>query len=161
MNHGQIEDCGSSERVYLRPASQFSAGFMGDLNQLDVVVESVSSSTITLSSALGRHELPTSALPDGDLEVGQTAVLAFRPEHILQCGREDALSLGAAQVANCAFFGTHQKATLETRYGEQSISAHFSQQAAIATGDRVEIYVERDSVMLFAAGNPCGAGRRG
>ena len=35
LSHGRVEDHGPPERVYLRPASLFSAGFMGDSNVIE------------------------------------------------------------------------------------------------------------------------------
>lgn len=38
LNDGRIEDIGDPERIYLRPASRFSARFMGDSNLLEGAV---------------------------------------------------------------------------------------------------------------------------
>ena len=38
MNRGRIEDMGPPERVYARPASLFTAEFMGEVTRLPVMV---------------------------------------------------------------------------------------------------------------------------
>jgi len=71
MNHGRIEDEGSPERVYARPATRFSATFMGEstivAGQVDVQGR--------ITTALGTFDAP-------GLAAGSTACIAIRPEHV-------------------------------------------------------------------------------
>jgi spermidine/putrescine transport system ATP-binding protein len=150
MNHGHIEDCGAPDRVYLRPATLFSAGFMGELNRLDGIVESVSGSSIVLRTASADLELPLSASVGDVPLVNQPATLCFRPEHFRLEPGEEALSLGQAEVADGAFFGTHQRVVLRPASGQGSaLVAHFGQHDRIAPGDPVEMRVNRNAVILF------------
>ena len=71
MNAGCIEDEGTPERVYARPATRFSATFMGESTILDATV----SPEGLVTSALGTHLLPFSP-PAGNVQ------LAIRPEHV-------------------------------------------------------------------------------
>jgi spermidine/putrescine transport system ATP-binding protein len=48
MNNGFIEDMGEPERVYLRPASRFTANFMGENNLVDGTVTASSGGRVTV-----------------------------------------------------------------------------------------------------------------
>ncbi len=95
MNQGRIEQSGSQLDIYLRPASEFVATFVGDNNALPAQVVAVEPGPpgeplrATVETATGGLRLAASA-PDG-LRVGE-AVLAFvRPETI------EVLPVGAAE----------------------------------------------------------------
>ncbi|WP_445941979.1 ABC transporter ATP-binding protein [Pseudotabrizicola sp. L79] len=85
MNAGRIEDDGPPSRVYLRPRSLFSAGFMGEVNKIPVT---------------------NGQSPLGPLMPG-TGTLCLRPEAI---GDQGELPLGPARLEEVAFFGTHIRA---------------------------------------------------
>ncbi|AWB50003.1 ABC transporter ATP-binding protein [Gemmobacter aquarius] len=85
MNGGKIEDVGAPREVYLRPKSLFSAGFMGEVNRIEVKGG---------VSAMGKL-----AVPDG--------VLCIRPEAI---SAEGALRLGPCRVQDTGFFGSYVRA---------------------------------------------------
>ena len=71
MNAGRIEDEGTPERVYARPATRFSATFMGE----STILAATTSPDGTVTSALGPHLLPVSPGVE-------TMQLAIRPEHV-------------------------------------------------------------------------------
>ena len=71
MNHGRIEDEGTAERVYARPATRFSAGFMGESTVFKAEVKGDG----WTDTELGRLKLDT-AVQRGSV------VLAIRPEHV-------------------------------------------------------------------------------
>lgn len=73
MNKGRIEDQGSPERVYGRPATRFTATFMGESTILDATLEDGGQ----ITTALGRFPC-TSTLID------PAAYVAVRPEHVRQ-----------------------------------------------------------------------------
>jgi spermidine/putrescine transport system ATP-binding protein len=71
MNNGRIEDEGTAERVYARPATRFSAGFMGE----STVFKAEVGGDGWADTDLGRLEL------GADVKRG-SAMLAIRPEHV-------------------------------------------------------------------------------
>ena len=53
MNHGRIEQFGTPEEVYLKPATAFVAGFLGAFNWFDEVGIRLESTRVTLDKAEG------------------------------------------------------------------------------------------------------------
>jgi spermidine/putrescine transport system ATP-binding protein len=89
MNQGRIEDQGTAERVYAKPATRFTATFMGDSTILRGAV-----SNGLIHTALGRFPAPDSAQH-----------VAIRPEHV---------SLGGtipAEVTEVVFQGSFKRVT--------------------------------------------------
>ena len=58
LSHGRVEDHGPPERVYLRPASLFSAGFMGDSNVIEGEVVERTDVTTIVETPFGRIPVP-------------------------------------------------------------------------------------------------------
>jgi len=78
MNKGRIEQIGSPDEIYNRPATAFVSGFIGDSNLFDGVLESGPSG---LSLKLDDGDV----LPVGEAlqsRAGERVTLALRPEHL-------------------------------------------------------------------------------
>ena len=71
MNHGRIEDQGPPERVYARPATRFTATFMGE----STIVAGRVDGQGRITTALGVFDAP-------GLAAGSAACIAIRPEHV-------------------------------------------------------------------------------
>lgn len=105
INNGTIEDMGPPERVYLRPASLFTATFMGDSNIL---------SGISVAAEAGQAKVDTPLGPivvDGHVEIGATAHLSVRPEHIKvgSTHQDGMIVLGEAVITEVVFQGVHRR----------------------------------------------------
>ena len=80
LNHGSIEQIGTPESLYDRPATRFAAEFIGDANLIEgEVVESADG--IAQIGAAGAGTIPANAR-DADLAVGSAVYLVVRPERI-------------------------------------------------------------------------------
>jgi spermidine/putrescine transport system ATP-binding protein len=134
MNAGRIEDRGPPDRVYLRPRTFFSAGFMGEINMLPVTVRERGADAVVLETVCGILRLPGDALAG----TGPEVTLLIRPEHFREPG-EGALELGTARVEDAAFFGTHVRA--HVRLGDLPLVAHFPQGTRLAPGEAVVLRV--------------------
>jgi ABC-type Fe3+/spermidine/putrescine transport system ATPase subunit len=77
MRAGRVEQIGSPEEVYRRPASLFVAGFIGQANLIPGVVAAVRGGLAVLDTALGRLAAPAGEAPPAR---GERRVLFFRPE---------------------------------------------------------------------------------
>jgi spermidine/putrescine transport system ATP-binding protein len=93
MNQGRIEDEGSPERVYSRPATRFSATFMGESTLLPADL--------------------TTALP-GFPDPGPSGALAIRPEKLLLDRQSGAIPLGEARISSVTFQGSFQRVLAES-----------------------------------------------
>ena len=135
MNHGRIEDFGSPERIYSRPASRFAAGFMGEVNFVEGTGDGRTVAT------------PLGALPLDGLTGPVT--LAIRPEHARGGGD---LALGRARVIDHAFFGTHVRAHVAPEADpDRQLVVHLPQGSGTRVGDMIDVTVARENVVALAA----------
>ncbi len=114
MDRGRIQQVGSPQEIYLRPASRFVAEFVGDANLLLAEVLGVSSTAVTVR-VLGeelRLRLPDARIP----EVGQVGLALVRPEHVLLSRAEVVPGSGWSAVGTVrsrAFLGAYERYWLE------------------------------------------------
>jgi ABC-type Fe3+/spermidine/putrescine transport system ATPase subunit len=80
MRAGSIEQLGSPEEVYRRPASLFVAGFIGQANLIPGTVAAVRGGLAVLRTALGELRAPAGAPGTPPPSRGERRVLFFRPE---------------------------------------------------------------------------------
>ena len=105
MNNGRIEDEGPPERVYSRPASRFSATFMGESTILPGEVTARSGEAATVRTPLGDLNMPGLRARVSPL------VLAIRPEHLHLSAGEGVVPLGSALVRDVVFQGSFKRIT--------------------------------------------------
>ncbi len=77
LNRGNLEQCGTPERLYLEPATRFVAGFVGRASAIPGVVSG--EGAVALASA-GGDALVWHGVAAEPLEKGAPAELVFRPE---------------------------------------------------------------------------------
>ncbi len=123
MNTGRIEDQGPPERVYLRPATPFSAAFMGEINAIPALATGGG-----VTTPLGHISIVH------DLAVGQAAVLCIRPEHLIGQGPV----VGQATIRDGAFFGTHTRVHLRIA-GLPDLIAHLPASAETTPETKVSL----------------------
>ena len=118
MNGGRIEDAGTPERVYLRPATRFTALFMGESNILEGLVVAANDGRVTVETALGRLDA------EGSRDPGSRVSLALRPEHIV-IGAPLApgwLAVKEAALTETLFQGDHIRARITLANGTALIA---------------------------------------
>ena len=129
LHAGRLEQVGTPEEVYRRPASRFVAGFVGDNNLFDV--ESVTRRDGQSVVSLGGSELTLEqAVPDG-------ATLAIRPEamhlgpdeNVIYPTVESVEFLGDAYRIHCRFAGRPILLKSETPPGSGEIEVGFPDDA--------------------------------
>lgn len=112
LNNGALEQVGTPEDVYDRPASVFVAGFLGSpaMNLLDARVRTVNGTVVTSAEGV------TAPLWPGQTD-GRDVVLGIRPEHLrvvdptdhpgvrLSVDVTSVENLGSEQVAYCEVGG--------------------------------------------------------
>ena len=122
MNHGRIEQAGTPEDVYLRPATLFSAGFMGEMNRIPVTASGQG-----VDGPLGVLDLPSA-----------TGTLCLRPENI---GLDGTLALGPARLIEASFFGAHHRCRFAPLAApDMVLTAHLPQGQLPATGAEVALF---------------------
>jgi spermidine/putrescine transport system ATP-binding protein len=138
MNHGRIEDEGPAERVYSRPASRFSATFMGE-------------STIFPGRVVASNEIETAFGTwrlDSDAATGAEVALAIRPEHIVM--GHGPLSLGKAKIGEVVFQGSFKRiAATPERASGLTLLARLPADAAVRPGDEAEFACDPRHVLVL------------
>jgi ABC-type Fe3+/spermidine/putrescine transport system ATPase subunit len=103
LNRGRIEQIGTPEELYDRPATRFVASFIGDTNFVAGRVVGVSAGVCEIETAGGRVR----ASRRQSVDTGASVTVAVRPERIvLGPLREGAL---AGTVTDVIFLGTARK----------------------------------------------------
>jgi spermidine/putrescine transport system ATP-binding protein len=142
MNKGRVEDRGAPARIYRRPASLFTATFMGENNILPAKLVARSGHDLTLETALGRFLLGSSEDLAG-LQAGATLHIALRPEQIFPAATapEDAAPLGQAALAELVFQGTHWRAHAKAGPGGKvPLLLRLPPELAPAVGQSLDLY---------------------
>ena len=145
LNQGRIEDLGSPDRVYLRPATLFTATFMGESNILSATVIESGNGTVTLSTTLAEVTIK------GDVGPQSTVQLSVRPEQIKLDPPEDAISLGRVVVTEILFQGANRRCHA-TPVGDDSFDLllRVPVDQPVNPGDELEIFVRREDIVLLA-----------
>ena len=141
MNEGAMEQIGTPEDVYLRPASRFVAGFVGEAN---VLAGERRAGRITTQSGLTFDD-------DG---ADEAVVLVVRPEHMRLNG-EPGPGEGSLPgvIEDVTFFGSHVRYAIKLA-SEERIRVHRPvNSAALAVGAAVVVS------WPYAAVQPIGQGR--
>ena len=113
MNAGRIEQQGTPEQVYRRPASRFAARFLGHTNLLEGRVADLAGDLLLVDTPLGRL---ASADLGGGLRPGDAVVLVIRPEAGL-LGGAGGPNRVAGVLAERSFRGGHTRVTLQPEAG--------------------------------------------
>ncbi|MGE4248303.1 MAG: ABC transporter ATP-binding protein [Parvibaculaceae bacterium] len=149
LNKGAVEDMGPPERVYKRPASVFTATFMGEANLLKGTVCAEAGGTVTVDTPLGR--LPAA----GSAAMGRAVHISIRPESI-KTGKPlgaKGISLGTAVLGEIVFQGTHRrcKAEMEDAAGSPLL-ARLPPEASVEADARVDLWVSPEDIILVDEG---------
>ena len=148
---GKVEQVGSPEEIYARPATAYVAGFLGSANIFDADVTEVSGSTVTCTALGGRlHADVTGDVPRG------AAAIVVRPERVaidLESAREpaghnrvtgtvrDVVYLGAATQVRVQVGGDVLLVQVANQAGPRSFTA--------TPGERVACWFSPASVQIL------------
>jgi ABC-type Fe3+/spermidine/putrescine transport system ATPase subunit len=120
MREGRVLQLGPPRELYERPQTRFVADFVGTNNLVPGRVVEAAGETLLVDTRLGglRARRPGGA---GALEVGQSCVLAIRPENVT-IGARGALAGGngnrcAGRIALAAYLGNTLRYDVETASG--------------------------------------------
>jgi spermidine/putrescine transport system ATP-binding protein len=136
MNHGAIEQIGSPEDIYDRPATVFVAGFIGTANLLPGKADGQDGDGVVVRLPSG--EAIRCTTPEGGVPDGSPATVMLRPERLV-LGTEARDGTGIqATVTDLIFQGATQRVILRTDAGAE-IVAHLesADRSSGRPGDRL------------------------
>jgi len=142
MNDGFIEDMGAPERIYLKPATRFTAGFMGESNFIDGTVKRAAGVRCVVETPFGTFEV------EGEAAAGADVTLSVRPEHLKTAPEGQASALTTASVQEAGFFGTHHQCTAVSGSG-QAFKVRLPQKDAVEAGAAIELFVDPADMVLL------------
>jgi len=127
MRDGKVEQAGTPEEVYLRPATRWMATFLGDIEVLPGEARN------------GRCTCELGSLPAG-VDVRGTVDILVRPESVA-IGFNGPASAAPAEVVTRRFFGHDQLIGLRLKSG-QVLSSRRLGYPAWHPGDRVQVWID-------------------
>jgi spermidine/putrescine transport system ATP-binding protein len=83
MNNGAIEQLGTAEEIYNRPATRFVADFIGQINLLDATIVDREGDFAVAEVSGVRQRVPAPGRVDGPVAIG------LRPQHLRVVGADD------------------------------------------------------------------------
>ena len=145
MTHGRIEDQGPPERVYSRPASRFSATFMGESTLLSGKVQDLGMDEIRIDTQVGLVSVEAAGEPGFDVS------LAIRPEHITLEPQGASVSLGEAKVVDVVFQGSFKRVSaVSIKNPDVTFIAKVRSNQPVAVGDTVELHAAPADMILLS-----------
>jgi sulfate transport system ATP-binding protein len=141
MNEGRIEQNGTPEEVYERPATPFVYGFLGDVNLFHGRIHRGRVN-------IGKSELDAPEWADAENQAG----LAYVRTYDIELAPSPSASSLAAVLRHVRAFGPVVRLELDLIDGGRSIEAHIPRgrfdSLSLAKGQRV--YVSPTNVRVFA-----------
>jgi len=113
LSGGRIEQIGTPEEIYRRPASRFVASFIGQANLIDVEVDNATSELVELRTSSGAL-LRASAHSASCWSKGMAALAVIRPEDIeLMAGQAQELSnIFSGRILDVEYLGEDTQVTI-------------------------------------------------
>jgi spermidine/putrescine transport system ATP-binding protein len=136
MNQGRIEDAGPPQRVYARPATRFTAAFMGESTE---ILGRVATASLA--------QTPVGALPVAlAAPVGAAVTIIIRPENIRADGT-GRVSLGGARITEAIFQGAHYRVLALAETSGQAFVLRLPPSAAPAPGHLLSLSCQEDDLV--------------
>jgi len=147
LNHGRLEQVGTPEEIYHRPATPFVASFLGKINWLDAIAEGA-----------GRFRLPSGETMEAgagsasEFRPGDRARIGVRPEsvHVELATRENASGLRGV-ISNRQFSGSETAVRIRLQEEVSLLAEVRGDAAELQPGAAVVVHWERDAALVFPA----------
>ncbi|MGZ5725476.1 MAG: ABC transporter ATP-binding protein [Caldimonas sp.] len=117
FNKGRIEQIGTPEELYDRPATRFVASFIGDTNLVEGRVLGVAGGICEIQTAAGR----IAALARTPIEAGAAVFVAVRPERVVLATAQTAGAGLEGIIVEQVFLGTSRKYVVRLADGTEIV----------------------------------------
>lgn len=136
MNEGVIEQLGTPEEIYNNPATEFVAGFIGDINKLSGKVTSQNELVCNGQNIIANTK---------NIAIGKDVKMFFRPENIFITESNNGIH---GKIMQSVFAGTHTKLEVELKDGNivhinQTVN-HIHKQ-----GDEIYLEIKQNTAIVF------------
>ncbi|MDF2835656.1 MAG: transporter, partial [Paenibacillus sp.] len=133
MRGGRIDQLGTPEQCFRRPASRWSASLLGAINSLEGVFAATERGYALSIGGTVMHGLPDPGAAPGSL-LGKPGVILFRPESVSVEASDDERNAGGnnndclnrltVTIVHCSFEGVCCRAVAETSCGQRLYIVH-------------------------------------
>jgi iron(III) transport system ATP-binding protein len=142
MSAGEIQQIGTPEDVYRRPANRFVAEFVGRVNLIHGVVAGIEGTMAVLDVDGSDHRLTVA--PANGTRLSEHVTVVVRPEAVTFVPADDRSVNGTntwdAEVHATAFLGDHYE--YELTAGSVSLTVQTSRRVE---GDRIRVHIPQDA----------------
>ncbi|HVJ40929.1 MAG TPA: ABC transporter ATP-binding protein [Dongiaceae bacterium] len=143
MNKGRIEDMGTPKRIYERPATRFTATFMGESTQIAGRISGSQNGIFNVTTAIGHlHAV-------GDAGDGSEVTLILRPENIL-VGAAGHVALGTARIREAVFQGAHYRVLASSEAAGQEFVLRLPPDARVEQGMALSLSCQANRLVAVA-----------
>ncbi|MEM7169719.1 MAG: ABC transporter ATP-binding protein [Pseudomonadota bacterium] len=148
MRQGNVEDCGSPRRVYLHPATSFTATFMGSSNLLNGIITDIDDGQALVETALGHIKCATQQ----SVHKGTAAQVSLRPEHLRLMNGSAEPALVKGNVSDLVFHGTHMRLSVTPEgLDDMEITVTASADLDVEIGAFVELVADHTKATLLCS----------
>ena len=157
LHRGKVEQFGSPEEIYTRPATTFVAGFVGKPNILDGTVVAAAPDAVQIRITEGRELM---APGSNELSAGMPVKVALRPERLRLCKYSTAAPTNSFPVTVVlrSFAGASVQYVVATAGGAEFQVEMPASDANAQRGDQMHLTVEASEVIVISperGGAPC------
>jgi ABC-type Fe3+/spermidine/putrescine transport system ATPase subunit len=158
MNKGRVEQAGDQLDIYLRPATEFVANFVGDNNAIPGAIESIAfgeDGQRTAEVTAGAFRLR--GLAPEPLSVGDRVLAFVRPENIEVVGantQHQADGLVTGTVEQIVFEGPTVRLTVDVDGTPLNVSASGVERLTLLDKGEKQVTLRFQDVSLVRQGNP-------
>jgi multiple sugar transport system ATP-binding protein len=148
MDQGRVQQLGTAQQLYERPASSFVAGFIGSprMNFIEVRVDSAGAGAerVVLRTRAGKSLAAavdaSGAAPDAQMTLG------IRPEDLVPTNDEQAI---AAKVALIEWLGNVRFAYLDSDVADEPLIMQLRPEDSVAEGAAIRVSAPPERCHLF------------
>lgn len=147
MNGGVLQQIGTPQSIYQRPANLFVSTFIGRSNILDGTLEMEEGKTWLVLENGGRVLLDNVKEP---YRKNQSVKISVRPEELLLCGKEEGVV--RAKITESIFLGlnTHYTVELE-KGGSVEIIQESTLTSILKVGEEISLNINTQKVNVFTS----------
>jgi len=138
MNKGRIEDAGAPKRIYERPATLFTATFMGESTQIPGRVSGANAVETAIGLLHGAAEQP----------IGTEVMLIVRPENIR--AEPSDIDLGGARIREATFQGAHYRVLAKAERGDQDFVLRLPPNSVVEQGRLLRLSCRAENLVVLA-----------
>jgi multiple sugar transport system ATP-binding protein len=148
MNLGVLQQVGTPQQLYQRPANRFVAGFIGSpaMNFTHVTVEG-SGDAARLKGGAFESPIPTQLREAVGAMAGRQLLMGVRPEHFEVGEQTDAFGRVRSNVEVVEYLGNEE--LLHVRADDQDVVAVVDADLRVRPGDVLDLIYPTDRIYLF------------